>query len=406
MKSLVYFELKKIFKRKFNVIAMLAGYLLILVCVVSFIRGASFWEEESQSYVEGVRAFQRAREKNDALTDFLTEEYLTGLVEDIQGKDVDLDTDEGYMQVIRPIRDMIWILCSNYTDIGEDFEWGMAGEIPSEGGIHFYERRMEKVADYLNMDFSYGNYSEREKEFWIGMEQEVETPFRWGDRSSMDIVWDTIQTAFYLLFVITVCVSPVFAAEYESGAAALLLTTRNGKTRLICAKVAAVALFSLSYLAVGIGLGVAIEGVAVGFHGAGLPIQLWGTHIPYNWSVGETCVVSFGMLLLATLMITLFGAFLSARVKSSMATLVICFVILIAPAFLPMSRESGLWNHINYLFPIRLISMKDVLRTFNSYQFGTVVVSYPGMAAAVYAIVSLVSLLGIKNGFARHQVGR
>lgn len=115
------------------------------------------------------------------------------------------------------------------------------------------------------------------------------------------------------------------------------------------------------------------------FHGAELPVQLWGTVIPYNWSVGMACAVSFAVILLVTLTVALFTAFLSSNIKSSMVVLVIGYVLLIAPALFPMSKESGLWNHINYLFPVRVASVKDMIKTFNSYQFGTAIISYLSM---------------------------
>lgn len=188
MKNMIFFEGKKIFERRFNVAVMLIGYLLIVICTVSFIGQTDFWEETTQSYILGIQAFPMLEEKNNGLIDYLTEEYLTKLVEEIQEKQVDLDTDEAYIQIIRPMRDILHVLCSNYMDPGEYVQWNQLNEISTENGIQFYERRMEKVEEYLNMDFSYGNYSGEEKTFWLEKEQEVQTPFKWGDKSAMDIV--------------------------------------------------------------------------------------------------------------------------------------------------------------------------------------------------------------------------
>lgn len=405
MLDMIRFEWKKIFDRRFNMAAMAVGYLLIVICTVSFIKETSFYDTKTDSYINGIRAYEMSREKCEGMTDYLTEEYLTDLTKSIQEQYISLGEDEGYMQVIRPIgSDLIWILCDNYMDMREYVSWNKINEIPTDGGIGFYQRRLEKISDFLNMDFSYGNYSDAEKEFWLTKAENVKTPFRWGSKTAMDSVWDIIQIAFYLMFVIAICVVPVFASEYESGAAALLLTTKNGKTKLIYAKILAAVVFSLLYMSVGIGCGVGIAGLAVGFYGANLPVQLWGTIIPYDWSIGKACVISFAVLLLIALTITFLTLFLSSRVKSSIVVLVLDFVLLIAPAFFPMSKASGLWNHINYLFPIRAMSIKDVLKTLNSYQFGPVILSYLGMIVLVYLLVSIGSFFGIKGGFAKHQV--
>lgn len=401
MRSMIYYEFQKIFRRKLNIIAMLAGLLLMLVCAVNYVRQTSFYDAETNSYVRGTEAFRRQEKAKAKMTDVLTEEYLTGVVMDIQEQNMDLASDVAYLEIIRPQSDLLHMLCRNYMDVGEEIEWNQLNEIPTENGIHFYERRLEKVENYLNRDFSYGNYSEAEKAFWMEKENEVQTPFLWGDTSVMDCIWSLIEIGFYFMFVIAVCIAPVFASEYESGAAALLLTTKYGKTKLICAKIFTAVLFSLVYVAAGIGMGVAIVGIMVGFHGAELPVQLWYTIIPYNWTIGKTLIVSFAMMLLIALTITLFTLFLSSRVKGSLGTLVIVFVLLVGPAVLPMSKECGLWNHINYLFPVRVMMTEDVICTLNSYSFGPVVFSYLGMAVLVYLLVSVLCFLGIDRARAR-----
>lgn len=408
MKSMIYYEFAKIFRRKVNVIVMLAGIVLMVVCAVNYVRQEPFYDKASGTYVNGREAFRLEEKTNNEMTDYLTEEYLTGVVEGIQEKyiDMDMESDKAYEQVIQTKEDLISLICKNYADVGEEMDWNKLNEISTENGIGFYERRLDKVEERLNMDFSYGNYSEAEKEFWMEKEKEVQTPFAWGDKTVMNKIWTMMEGGFYFLFVIAVCTAPVFASEYESGASALLLTTRYGKTKLIYAKILASVLFALVYTAVGLGIGVGILGLAVGFHGAELPVQLWDSIIPYDWSIGKTLWISFAIILLIGLMISLLTLLLSARVRSGLSTLVIMFALLVGPTFLPMSKTSGLWNHINYLFPVRVTMTKDVIGTLNSYQFGPVILSYLGMAVLTYVVVSVISFFGIGNGFARHQVSK
>lgn len=397
MREMIFFEWKKIFDRRFNVIAMVVGYILILVCSIYFIKDTFFYEVETDTYIYGISAYRLSQEKNEARTEYLTEEFLTELTAQVQAINIPLDTDEGYVQVIRPNSDLLWVLCNAYIKEGEYIEWDRLNEIPIEGGIHFYERRLEKIKEFLNRDFSFGNYSDAEKEFWLSKAKEVESPFQWGDKNAMDTVWLTIQISFYLLFVIAICIAPVFAAEYETGAASILLTTANGRTKLVTAKILASILFSLLYMSIGIGIPLAIEGIAIGFSGRDLPIQLWGVSIPYNISVGGACVISLIIILLIVLAITLLTLVWSFELKTSIIVLVLDFVLLIGPAFLPMSKDVRLWNQINFLFPIRAMSVKDVLMSFNSYQFGNIIFSYIEMILIVYFLVTLACLVRIKR---------
>lgn len=404
MKALILFEWKKITQRKLNVVAMILGYVLIGICLFCYISQASFYDVETDTYITGVRAYHENRVKNEAMTEYLTEEYVTDMIAQIQGKNMDLETDYAYAEIIRPIGDLFYKLANHYMSSQEYGKLNRLNEVDLSNGAGFYERRMEKIIETLNMEYSFGNFSEEEKTYWINKASKIPTPFAWGDVDAMESIWMLISISFYFLFVIMICLSPVFASEYESGAVALLLTTKHGKNKLVTAKILTAMIFSVLYIVIGIGVGVGVFVMIVGIWGAELPIQLIRTTIPYHWSIGQTCAVSVLVIVLVTVALTLFTIMLSARTKGSMITLVIGFVIMMAPAFFPMSKESGLWNHINYLFPVRAIVVKEVISVFNSYQIGTVVISYLGMVVIVYSVVAILSLCGIKNGFVKHQV--
>lgn len=402
MKNMMWFEWKKIFERRLNVAAMLLGYLLIGVCVFSYISQARFYDEGTDSYIKGVEAFHRSQERAAKQTEVISEEYMTWLIGEIQSYGMDLESDEAYSEVIRPLGDIFYFTAKHYTDMRQSIsDRNALNRVDLTDGARFYEQRMEKIMDYLNMDFSYGNYKESEKAYWLQKAENTKIPFRWGGKSVMDLVWDIIEIGFYLWFVVIICTSSVFSSEHESGAASLLLTTKYGKDRLIWSKIAVAILFTAGYLSIGILPAVGVVGILLGFTGADLPIQLWNSVIPYNLTVGQTCLISFAMVLLVGITIALVLLCCSARLRSSLATLVIGMAIIIAPAFFPMSRESGLWNHINYLFPVRAVDLKQVLGAFVSYTVGDFVIPYVGMIVVVYAVISVVALVRIRGGFVK-----
>ncbi len=260
---------------------------------------------------------------------------MTELIGEIQSYNMDLESDEAYEEIVRPLGDIFYFTAKNYTDMRKNtVDKSPLGEVDLTDGARFYEHRMEKIKDYLNCDFSYGNYKEIEKDYWIKKAENTDIPFRWGSTSVMTSLMELIFVGMYLQFVIVICMSSVFSSEYESGAAVLLLTTKYGKDRMIWSKIAVSLLFTVGYLTVG-------------------------------------------------------------------ATLVIGAAIIIAPAFFPMSRDSGLWNHINYLFPIRAFNLKEVIESYVSYTVGNVVISYIEMIVIVYTVISVVALLPIRRGFVK-----
>ena len=79
MKSMIYYEFAKIFRRKVNVIVMLAGIVLMVVCAVNYVRQEPFYDKASGTYVNGREAFRLEEKTNNEMADYLTEEYLTAL---------------------------------------------------------------------------------------------------------------------------------------------------------------------------------------------------------------------------------------------------------------------------------------------------------------------------------------
>ena len=396
------YEWKKIFERRLNVIAMLLGYMLIGICVFSYYSQERFYDEKTDSYIEGIEAIRMEQARAEAQADVITEEYMTKLISEIQSHDMDLESDEAYVEIIRPLGDIFYFTAKNYTDMRENtLDLSVLGRLDLTDGARFYEHRMEKITDYLNCDFSYGNYTEAEKAYWIEKAENTNIPFKWGDKSVMSNLWELVFVGVYLLFVVVICTSSVFSAEYETGAAFLLLTTKYGKDKMIWSKIAVSMLFVVGYLTGGALLAVGSTALIIGLPGADLPVQLWNSVIPYNLTVGQACLGSLAMNLLIGITIALVLLYSSAGLRSSLATLVIGAAIIIAPAFFPMSKESGLWNHINYLFPVRAVNLEDIMGSYVSYTMGNVIIPYVGMVVIVYTVISVVALALVRRAFVK-----
>ncbi len=401
---MVRYEWKKLFQSRLNVSAMLIGYLLIGVCTFNYISQENFYDKNTDSYICGTEAFRLEQENAARQTDMITEEYVTELIGTVQERGMDMESDDAYLEIIRPLGDIYYMVVKNYSDMRSDrIDGNVLMDIELAGGADFYGRRIEKIRDYLNMDFSYGNYKEAEKEYWIQKAEKIPVPFRWGSRAEMNVVKDIVAIGFYLWFVIVICASSVFSTEYESGAAFLLLTTKHGKDRLVWSKIAVIVLFTLGYLSAGLLTAVSVSGLLLGFPGADLPVQLYNSVIPYNMTIGQMCIGSFGIILLLGTAIALVVLCCSARLRSSLASLVIGVAMIIAPAFFPMSKESGLWNHINYLFPVRVADFREMLQSFVSYTIGDLVIPYTVMAVIVYVAVGITALLAVKGGFVKSR---
>lgn len=404
MKSLLRFELKKILYRKVNLIAMTLGLLLIVISNIALIHGESLYLNEEKS-LDGVDAIKTQLEVENALASELSEEFLTGFLQDYQQEIQNQPLGYDY-SLIAPKRNLYSLIASNYVEWNDNWSWEDLGEISTENGIGFYERRTEKIETLLNADYSYGNYTDIEKDYWMQKAESVSTPFIWGSKNVLDMIWVSIGLLFFQLFVVSISIAPVFAGEYQNRTDALILSAKYGKTKLIRAKIIASFLFVLLYISLCSAISIGINICLLGTEGWNLPVQLWNTIIPYRLTAAEACSINLLVIFLLAFALTAISLMLSAVCKSQTVVLAIDVLLFFGTVFLPSSKTSGLWNHILYLLPLHIFDLREVLKTYNSYQFGNVVISYLGMILIVYALMTVVCSYYAGRCFKKYQVGK
>ncbi len=401
MKQLYYFELKKIICKRVNRIAMLLGLLLMIICTIAQIQGETFHDGDKE--LSGVSAILKQEEIENSLTSELNEEFLTDFLQEYQRQMA--GSPYGYdWNLIEPQRNLFSCISKNYAEWNEQIDFENLIEINTEGGIGFYERRIQKIETLLNAEYTYGNFPDAEKEYWLAKANAVDIPFQWGGTNVWDIIWTGIEFLFYLFFVISICIAPIFAGEYQNRTDALLLTSKYGKSKVISAKILAALTFSFIYIALCSLVSIGISSVLLGIDGWSLPVQLWDTIIPYRMTVFKACAINLSVMFLISLFITAFSLLISTLSKSPMIVLALDILLFFGTIFLPSSKNIGLWNKILYLLPLNCIDLKHVLRAYNSYQFGSLIISYLEMIFIVYITLTIICILFTGKGFKGHQV--
>lgn len=401
MRQLYYFELKKIICKRVNQIAMLLGLILVIICNIVQIQGESFRDGDKE--ISGVSAILKQEEVENSLTSELNEEFLTDFLQEYQRQMS--DSPYGYdWELIEPQRNLFSCISRNYVEWNEQIDWENLNKINTEGGIGFYDRRIQKIETLLNAEYTYGNFSEAEKEYWLAKANTIVTPFLWGGTNAWDIIWTGIELLFYLFFVISLCIAPIFAGEYQNRTDALLLTSKYGKSKVISAKILAAFTFVFIYIAVCSLVSIGISCSLLGIDGWNMPVQLWDTIIPYQMTVFKACMINLSVMFLISFFVTAFSLLISALSKSPMIVLALNILLVFGTIFLTSSKSSGLWNKILYLLPLNCIDLKHVLRTYNSYQFGGLIISYLEMIFIVYIALIIICLLCTGKGFKGHQV--
>lgn len=398
--GMFYYEIKKIFQRKVNLIAMLFGYTILMVTTIYPVLHEYDYLYEKKTAIQGMEAVRYHEAFAKQQTEELTEEYLTGVLQDMQKIQADPLTDDGFLYFNDRYGNLFHYLVQSYQPLDKtDLKWDCLQQLDISSGAQFYDRRIQRIEAYLNENFSYGNYTPAEKAYWLQQAKAVKTPFQWGDTFVMQQYDTVIGLVFYLLFVLIICLSSVFSGESEKGIEGLLLSTRHGQRKLISAKLKAAYCFGFLYLAAGYLMAFICLYAVVGTDGLTLPVQLLNSAICLPVNLGQYLLLH---LLLAVVIcfyeITMI-LFVSALTKSTIGTTVLLSAGLMLPTFIPLSETSGLFNHLLSLAIVRLTDLKECLVSFTDYQVGPLILDLPTFEIIAHLAVGAALVCQVRKVF-------
>ena len=113
--------------------------------------------------------------------------------------------------------------------------------ITNERVENFYQDRHAQVQSIVDMDYTTGNYTQAEKDTILKLDAKVSDPITYDYSDG----WKTLLTrdfpTVFLLIALVVCIiiSPVFAYEYQTGADAVVLSSKYGRRETVWAKLIA-----------------------------------------------------------------------------------------------------------------------------------------------------------------------
>ena len=290
--------------------------------------------------------------------------------------------------------------------------WRISGEEPAQTAARVTP---EMAADWYgaaaeltqqSLDDGQGSmweYSEAERAYWTEMRASVPEPVTYGYSGG----WDNIVNcaAFLVFAILAACVTlaPAFSFEYQSGADAVVLATRRGRSTLVAAKVVA----GLAYASALFALSAAIiVGVSLAFYGAegfGLSVQSMALSSPYPLTAGQAALACVGLMYAACLGFSCLTLALSSRTPSTLAVFLADVALVLLTGLVP-SVGVGALERVLALFPINFANFSVLFSALESYPLGPVVLDLIGMVLLVYAALALVSTPVAVVSFRRHQV--
>ena len=290
--------------------------------------------------------------------------------------------------------------------------WRIAGEEPAQTAARvtpqmaagWYDAAAELTQQALD-DGQGGmwEYTAAERAYWTDLRASVPEPATYGYSGG----WDNIVNcaAFLVFTILAVCVTlaPTFSFEYQSGADAVVLATRRGRSQLVVAKVAAALVYATAYFAL---CAAVIVGFSLAFYGADgfdLSIQSMALTAPYPFTAGQAALVLVGLMYVACLGFACLTLAVSSRTRSTLAVFLVDVVLVLLTGLVP-SAGVGVLERVLALFPINFANFSVLFSALESYPLGPAVLDVIGMVLAVYTVLALVSAPVAAVSFRRHQV--
>lgn len=230
--------------------------------------------------------------------------------------------------------------------------------------------------------------------------------------------WEMFETYLGIAGILSclllmVALTPVFAEEYSSGSANILLTTVHGKGKDITARIGAAYVFSLGAFVLQAGFCLVVCGIFYGFDGAdcfyGLMHGEWYPSMGGLFSASllrewQFLLILTAFIVIALLMLTAFSLFASAACRTPFFALIVTLLFFVLPGAVwfylaltdaPVNEFTTKIWHLLLCMPM-YACMNGGVKEMLSVQAGL-------CRAAVFGVVCVPSLILVWRLFRSHQ---
>ena len=349
---LYYLEMKRLIRTKSVWILMIAMVVLAAVMAyvpVTFIRAYKTDAGNVQA-VTGVQAVKISKETRKDMEGEVTEEkirqairVLNEMYQEYGSSFMEEVPADVYAEKIYPIMPVLNIIEQVPAPDGKNLYNMEAFDVKEEDAATIYEKYREEI-----QELSQNPELVKEMQKISGS---VKTPFTYESGMTLETVDYYTIYLFLVMFAFIVIASPVYAAEYQTGADDVIRCTKNGRVRIAVTKILvtftlAVATFVASSLTF-----VAVLYILYGGSGFGTSIQMGYVFYLPALTIGSMLKLQIAGGVLFTLATVSFVLFLSSKCKNVQTALISAFEIAILPMILNMAGNNNVLNIMRCILP-------------------------------------------------------
>lgn len=389
-------ELKRLLKTRSVGILIVAALILSAVLSylpVTYIQAYKTDKSGNIQAVTGIEAVKAKKADKKALHGEMTEAKIRETIADVKEvlkeygsldrQNIPLDV---YVKKVYPHLDIIAVLEQTVVPNGKSLYTLEYSDINEDDAEKVYAAYKENVQN-LNKN------PEVQKKI-NQMTKSIQTPFVYYPEISMDQLDYYEIYLFLVLIFFMVIITPVFAAEYQTGADQILRCTKHGRLRLALTKIAVTFTLVVAVFVTGTAIFSIIMCVLYGAEPFKNPLQMLGYlyYIP-AFTVGKMYKFMAVGALFSLMAVAASTLFFSAKCKNVQSALISAFVT----AFVPMviytiSNGRNIFEILRCIFPTSGLAFMNSLeqellaRNFVKIGSGYYWTPYVIMIAAVICI--------------------
>lgn len=409
MGTLIKYELKKLFTKRMNIIALIVTLGLLLM----FFRVEYKFTDSNGVNHEGKEAVALRKEVTKEISGELTNERIADEIAKLQ--EVSNNPDNTYIdeygdkeftnEVYKNYLERRLNLLVNINRVYAGYNTNYIHEISKinlDKTHNFYKTRLETLENQLDENYDGKTYSEAEKKYWLGKISDVNEPVKYEFFYGWSNIFNTYEIIIFGMVGICICLASVFAGEYQSGTDRIILSSKYGKSKVITSKIIASYIFASIVFTFFVICSLLSIISLFGIEGWNIAVQNYNFLIPFQYTFLQATLVIIGLSYIVLFGMVGFTLFLSSKMKNPIGVFGIDIVLMIVPALISISSPVGLKNKLLALLPYNASSIS--LTSMLAYPIGKVVISLPAMIIIVYVSLMIITPLLSRRAFKNHQV--
>lgn len=394
---LVGFEYKKIFARKSVFIAILVAVFVIAFAAATNVIGTNTttgksYYDEMLLEKEYISAFNGKA---------LTGELIFEAAQAFAGVPTDnyafTQSDE-YSEFAKPYESIFRIVDSAYTNKNNSFLVKDFGTLSLEQANNYYEIRSAQYRLNLeNNPLFTGENIERIMELDTKVIKPFTLQYHEGYRRFLNM---SSINALYIMILISFSLAPLFSDEYQKKTDSLILTSKNGKSSFIKAKIFTAFSCSIALTLFILAVAYLICMLIYGFDGFNASLQNMIGLVTYNFTLAEVILLLTVTTILGSFLMMSINLFFSSCTKSSA-----CLMLSLSIVFLGMFNGLTMewFVKLRMFLPTAMGTFGDIITQLSWSVLGADIWSYQAVCIVAFIVGSLLLLLSCRN-FKRHQV--